>query len=90
MLLKYGGLALAKHIAGVLNAIFVRGEVNGMIHNIWSRLWRYVQTEWNLQVNRDKTECTRIYLAPKGSPDHGNEACRQMTLGSHLDCAVDV
>ena len=25
--------------------------------------------DWSLQVNRDKTECTHIYLAPKGSPD---------------------
>ena len=30
--------------------------------------------KWKLQVNRDKTERTRIYLAPKVSPDHGNEA----------------
>ena len=40
---------------------------------------------WNLQVSRNKTERTRIHLAPKGSPDHGNEA-----LGSRLDSAVDV
>ena len=47
--------------------------------------------EWSLQVNRDKTERTHIYLAPKGSPDHGNEAWRKMkTLGSRLDCAVDL
>ena len=47
--------------------------------------------EWNLQVNRDKTEHTRIYLAPEGSPDHGNEAWRQMKpLGSRLNSAVDV
>ena len=46
---------------------------------------------WNLQVNRDKTKRTRIHLAPTGSPDHGNEAWRQMkTLGSRLDSAVDV
>ena len=44
-----------------------------------------------LQVNGDKTECTRIYLAPKGSPDHGNEAWRKIkTLGLRLDSAVDV
>ena len=47
--------------------------------------------EWSLQVNRDETERTHIYLAPKGSPDHGNEAWRKMkTLGTRLDCAVDL
>ena len=48
-------------------------------------------SQWILQVNRDKTKCTRIYLAPKGTPDHGDEAWRQTkTLGSRLDSAVDV
>ena len=43
-----------------------------------------------MKVNRDKTEHARIYLAPKGSPGHGNEAWRQMkTLGSRLDSAVE-
>ena len=47
--------------------------------------------EWSLQVNTDKTKRTHIYLAHKGSPDHGTEAWRKMkTLGSRLDCAVDL
>ena len=86
----------------VLPAAFNREEGNWdewvhhfeSVANIWSRFWRYVQTTFLsgtcMQVNRNKTEHARIYLAPKGSPGHGNEAWRQMkTLGSRLDSAVD-
>ena len=65
-----------------------------MILNIWSRFWKYTQTTFlsgTCKSIETRPSALEIYLAPKGSPDHGNEAWRQTkTLGSCLDSAVDV
>ena len=54
----------------------------------------YIQTTFLSGVCKSaetRQSALEFFLAPKESPDHGNDAWRKLiTLGSHLDCAEGV